>query len=90
LLQTAFFNGYTLVDGVLHAAANTTYRLEFFDSPLRDGEGQNFLGFLNVVTDASGNVAFGDAFAGLATSLTATATDPADNTSMFSAPVAVS
>jgi hypothetical protein len=81
--------GGTTAVGTLQAAANTTYRVEFFDSPGGGGQGQTFLGFLNVTTDASGSAAFADDFAGALTSLTATSTGPNNNTSPFSAPVAV-
>jgi hypothetical protein len=79
----------TSVSGTLSGAANTTYRVELFDSPSGGGQGQTFLGFLNVTTDSNGNATFLDHFAEALTSLTATATDPNNNTSPFSAPVAV-
>lgn len=44
----------------LHSAPNTTYRVEFFASAAPDpsgrGEGQSYLGFTTVTTDAGGNV----------------------------------
>jgi parallel beta-helix repeat protein len=83
----------TFVDGTLNSQANTTYRLEFFSSGTCDpsgfGEGRNFLVFQNVTTDASGNVNF--SFDASSSALipgdvvTATATDPSNNTSEFSA-----
>jgi large repetitive protein len=79
----------TTAVGTLHAAASTTYHLEFFDSPAGGGQGQTFLGFVSVTTDASGNAAFAADFAGALTSLTATSTGPNNNTSVFSAPVPV-
>ncbi|HMZ19342.1 MAG TPA: BACON domain-containing carbohydrate-binding protein, partial [Blastocatellia bacterium] len=82
----------TSIQGTLNSAANTTYRVEFFSNPACDvsgnGEGQVYLGFTNVTTDAGGNAAFS---VSLPVSLTfghvvtATATDPAGNTSEFSA-----
>jgi parallel beta-helix repeat protein len=79
----------TAVGGGLRAAPTTTYRVEFFDNPDGGDQGQTFLGFLGVTTDAQGNATFTDQFAGDLTALTATATGPNGNTSMFSAPVAV-
>ncbi len=79
--------------GSLKSLANTTYRLEFFGNVTADpsgfGQGEFFLGSSDVTTDANGNASYevtldvpgtpaADAF-------TATATDPAGNTSEFSA-----
>ena len=66
-------------------------RLEFFGSDTPDGsrfgEGQHFLGTTSVTTNGSGNASFSVSFpqTGNAQSFTATATDPANNTSEFSA-----
>jgi hypothetical protein len=80
------------VNGTLAAAANTTYRIEFFassnDTP--PGQGQTPLGSLTATTDATGLARFTFRAArpvGSGASITATATDPAGNTSEFSAPV---
>jgi titin len=47
------------IAGMLNSAADTTYRIEFFSSAIVDpsgyGEGQTFIGFMNVATDAGGN-----------------------------------
>jgi uncharacterized protein (DUF2141 family) len=83
--------GGTTVQGTLNSEANKTYRLEFFSSPSCDpsghGEGKTFLGSLSVTTDGSGNASFtfssGTAVSS-GDSVTATATDPANNTSEFS------
>jgi hypothetical protein len=50
----------TTITGNLAAAANTTYRLEFFSSPASGPhrQGQTFLGATNVTTDGSGNANF--------------------------------
>ncbi|HYH69166.1 MAG TPA: right-handed parallel beta-helix repeat-containing protein [Urbifossiella sp.] len=77
------------VAGVIAAAANTTYRVEFFagDTP---GQGRTLLGFLDATTDATGRARFTFRAAhpaGAGTSVTATATDPAGNTSEFSSAV---
>jgi hypothetical protein len=86
--------GTVQVTGILAGAANTTYAVEIFatSSGIPGGQGQTFLGSLNVTTDASGFAAF--AFnaalpANAGSSLTATATDPNNNTSAFSGPCAV-
>jgi hypothetical protein len=70
---------------------NTTFRIDLFASAAYraggSGEAQDYLGSLEVTTDATGQVTFAIPFsapAGLAL-LTATATDPAGNTSEVSA-----
>jgi hypothetical protein len=83
--------GSTTITGTLNSTLNATFRLEFFASGAADpsgfGEGQFFLGFTNVTTDGSGNGGFTvtlpvGAIPGQIVS--ATATDPAGNTSEFS------
>jgi len=83
--------GSVTISGTLNSVASTTYRVEFFSSAAGDasgnGEGQTFLGFVNVTTDALCNASFvSPAFAipPGQTFITATATDPANNTSEFS------
>jgi titin len=81
----------TLIQGALLSTRNTTFRLEFFSNNACDpsgyGEGQTYLGFVNVTTNSTGHVNFNIT---LPTSLTkgnfitATATDPANSTSEFS------
>ena len=48
--------------GSLNSAANSQFRVEFFSNTAQDGtgfgEGQTYLGFVNVSTDGSGNAAF--------------------------------
>lgn len=83
--------GGTVIDGLLNGTASTPYTLEFFTNPTCDpsgfGEGQTFLGKLQLTTDTSGDAIFtGVSFS---TSVppgqfvTATATGP-DGTSEFS------
>jgi tetratricopeptide (TPR) repeat protein len=82
----------TTIEGTLNSTANTTFTLEFFSSsacdPSGHGEGEDFLGSNDVMTDGSGNTGF---LVTLGTALpsgqfiTATATDPDGNTSEFSA-----
>ncbi len=51
-----------VIAGTFHSEANGNYRLEFFASAAADptgfGEGQTFLGFATVNTDAGGNATF--------------------------------
>jgi len=85
--------GAITIQGKLNSASNTMYRLEFFSSPVSNplgyGEGTNFLGYTNVTTDPSGNASFAFSLPGnlddpLFRFITATATDPGNNTSEFS------
>lgn len=79
------------IKGDLNSLPNKQFRLEFFSSPLADptgfGEGQTFLGAMNVTTDPNGaalNFIFSVPSAAVAGSMiTATATDPNNNTSEF-------
>lgn len=86
----------TIVQGTLNSTPNTTFTLEFFSNTTCDtsgyGEGETFQPTSSspavVATDASGNVSFTFVFTGSIPDgrvLTATATDPAGNTSEFSA-----
>jgi parallel beta-helix repeat protein len=83
--------GSLQVQGTLNSQSGTTYRLEFFSTPSWDAtgipEGQTYLGATNATTDGGGNAAFSVSFqVALAsnTVVTATAADPAGNTSEFS------
>ena len=96
VLVSATSAGSTTVHGTLNSAANTAYRLEFFASPAADptgyGEGQTFLGAASVTTDNGGNASFTvplDMAVSAGIVVTATATDPANNTSEFSQAVTV-
>jgi len=85
--------GNTDIRGTLNSAANTSYKLELFSNPTCNssgfGEGQQFLDSVKVTTDASGNASFSKTLVGLTlpngSAVTATATDPDNNTSEFSA-----
>src|SRR6267143_2065884 len=75
--------------GSLNSTANSYFRVEFFSNTAQDGtshgEGQTFLGFVNVTTDGSGNAAFNTTLtasvsAGSFISSTATACNAAFNT----------
>lgn len=81
----------TIVTATLNSLPGSAYRIEFFNNSTNDptgfGEGQTYLGFTNVTTDGSGNVAFAFAHPAALTVnnyLTATATDTNNNTSEFS------
>jgi hypothetical protein len=81
----------TLVIGTLNSLPSTTYTVDFFASPSADpsgyGEGQSYLGSTTVTTNAAGNASFIVTFNtpfNPAQAITATATDPAGNTSEFS------
>jgi hypothetical protein len=82
--------GMTTITGRLNSAASTMYRIEFFANDLIDGsgygEGQIFLGFKNVTTNASGNASFSMSFPQIVAGqrVSSTATDPNNNTSEFS------
>lgn len=63
----AVMPGSTRVVGTFNSTAGRTFRLEFFNSPAVDasgyGEGQFYIGAIDVTTDASGNAAFDISFA---------------------------
>ena len=77
----------TAVQGVLNSHPNTTYTIQVFGNlacdPSGFGEGQDLTAQLQVTTDATGTATF---MVGVAPdeAITATATDPANNTSEFS------
>jgi titin len=84
--------GSTTVNGSLNSAAMTNYTIEFFHTYYCDtsghGEGKGFLGEFTGTTDGAGNLAFVAVLPSQAPAgsfLSATATDPAGNTSEFSA-----
>ena len=76
----------------LNSTPSTSYRVEFFYSNTADpsgyGEGEMFLGDTTVITNSSGDVSFNKTFTGVAVlsgkAISATATDPLNNTSEFS------
>jgi titin len=83
--------GVTTVRGVLAAQASTLYTLEFFVAD-SSGQGQQFLGSVTVTTDENGLAVFSVDLAGEqppGQPVTATATDPSNNTSAFCQPVVV-
>jgi titin len=94
LIAASAGGGLLTLQGNFTGAASTTYTLEFFanSDPANPGQGQQSLGFITVTTDASGTADFTITLAsGVAPGefVTATATDPDNNTSAFSTPVLV-
>lgn len=82
----------THVQGTLNSTPNAVFTLEFFANvqcdPSNHGEGQSFLGSIEIATDANGDASFDatlPAAAPVDSFLTATAADIVGNTSEFSA-----
>ena len=94
-----FANSAAVIQGTLNSVASKPYRIDFFSSPAADnsgfGEGQTWIGSVNVTTDANGNAAFNMDFpvsltAGSVVTATATGTGTgASGTSEFSAAINV-
>ncbi len=92
VLTDAYSGANTGVRGFLNSRPNTTYRLQFFASsacdPSGNGEGQVYLGEKLLTAGAACSNSFVATLPGAVPPgyvLTATATDPANNTSEFSA-----
>ena len=86
----------TIVGSLTGFAANTVYLIQFFSNQTADpsgfGEGQKYLGSLEVNTDGTGAASFQVVFnVSLSTGqfISATATDPSNDTSSFAADVTV-
>jgi uncharacterized repeat protein (TIGR01451 family) len=86
----------TTIEGTLNSTAGTAFRLEFFSNqapnPSGFGEGQTFIGAINVTTGGTGNASFNPTFPVTVAPgqiITATANDPGNNTSEFSRSVQV-
>jgi hypothetical protein len=89
--QSQYFG--TRLTGRLNSAPNTTYHIEVFynnTAPAGVAQAKNQDGEFDVTTDASGIASFDQLLhaVGTGTFLTATATDPAGNTSELAAPIA--
>ena len=92
VLTSAVLGTGTTVIGTLNSTSSIiTYRVEFFENTTGDasgnGEGRNFIGALDVTTNASGAASFNAALPAIVPAgraITATAADPAGNTSEFS------
>jgi hypothetical protein len=83
--------GRTIIQGTLTAASNTPYTIELFVNvecdPSGAGEGESFLASLTVTTGDDGTVSFTlilPVEVPVGQFLTATATSPDNDTSMFS------
>ena len=94
ILTSANASGGNLtLAGTLNSAANTAFTVDFYISPACDasgnGEGQTYLGSATVTTNAACTASLSASVplvGGIGTrAITATATDPAGNTSEFSA-----
>ena len=84
-------NGNITLSGTLNSIPNTTFRVEFFDNialdPSGNGEGQTYLNFVNVTTDAAGNANFTSPPLTATGAIVTTATNLTTNdTSEFSQP----
>lgn len=91
LTQASVAAGVTMLKGSLDSTPETSFRLRFFSSPSCDasghGEGRTYLGAATVTTDDLGDASFEKELAmavAAGSAVTATATDPAGNTSEFS------
>jgi hypothetical protein len=95
LTSAVLSGGTTTVQGTLTAAANTTFTIEFFANAAADpsgfGQGKFFLGSITVTTDNTGAPNFSTTLSGVLSGqfITATATDPGNDTSEFSNALAV-
>jgi len=89
------FTATVFATGTINSRTGTLYSIDFYSSPARDpttnGEGQVFLGSVDVTTDASGNASFAATLPRQAAGkfLSATATDTNGNTSEFSLAIPV-
>lgn len=98
VLSQAVSDGASVgIKGTLNSTANTSFRVQFFANPTcaaaGNGQGQIYLGEGAVTTDGSCNASFTASINQPVTPgyvVTATATDPGNNTSEFSACVSVS
>lgn len=95
LTHALLTGGQTIVSGSLSGADASVYRIEFFANTANDpsgyGEGQRFLGFVNVTTTSRGQASFTFALPVLAEGqfVSATATDSLGNTSEFALSIPV-
>lgn len=85
--------GTLTITGSLNSRPNARFTLDFYRNPACDntynrhvGEGETYLGALDVTTNSGGDVSFSTSFANAPTNgiISATATDAAGNTSEFS------
>src|SRR5207237_1830679 len=90
-LTSATSNGGTTIQGSLNSKPNTIFHIDFYSNSACNasgsGEGARFFDTTDVTTDANGNALISFISSSSLNSgrvLTATATDPAGNTSEFS------
>jgi hypothetical protein len=83
-------SGFTVIRGSINSTPSTKLVIEFFNSPTADptghGEGQTYIGYRTVITNANGdaNITFRmSSGIPVGSVVSATATDPAGNTSEF-------
>jgi len=87
MLTTAALGNGTTVTGSLSSTASTVFRIEFFTNSAADGEGASFIGTLNGTTGTGGSYTINTTLPAAVPAgwfITATATNPAGNTSEFS------
>lgn len=86
ILSAVLLSDKITVTGSLASEPNKEYHIELFTSPNGDGEGKTFVTSIDVTTDEDGDASFSiDLDKNLSIQyLTATATDPENNTSEFS------
>ena len=82
--------GTTFINATLNSSPSTAFAIDLFNNTACDatpggGEGETFVATTSVTTDSSGNATFIVPVASALTVVTGTATDPAGNTSQFSA-----
>src|SRR5262249_16880355 len=79
------------VSGTLSSEKNKVYHIELYNNVKNDGQGKIFITSFDVTTDANGNATWSVNIPKTSTLafLTATATDPDNNTSEFSGATAV-
>jgi hypothetical protein len=85
---TSSSTGETRIDMFLDTVPSTAYTIRFYSTPRDTGEGKTFIGQVeNVTTNTNGTSSLNDFIATktvpVGQSITATATDPAGNTSEF-------
>ena len=96
LLAAITYDGRTDIKGSFNGAADEVFTLQFFADPTADpsgfGQGQTYLGQTTVTTDGSGNASFQVSLKTAASAgqfVSATATDPGNDTSEFAADIPI-
>jgi hypothetical protein len=84
---TSTSTGQTKIDTFLDTVPSTQYTIRFYSNPRDTGEGKTFIGDTQVTTNTNGTFSINDFIATktvpVGQSITATATDPDENTSEF-------